>query len=118
MPFYCYRLDDGEVRDELFRMGEAPPKVQFLDGRTGVRDRPSEWQRGAKPAAKWPKECMSMSVIPQQVMDARRDAARRGVPLTFTDTGKAIAANAHDHAKAARMNGLHQRDSWGTSVEA
>lgn len=111
MPTYCYSIQDGQVVERIFPMGDAPKAIQ-LDGQEAKRDYRAE--RVGVPATKgWPMQaCVASGVHPGQAQELRDGLRRAGVPTEVTKGGDPIYRSAVHRKKALAARGLHDNASF------
>lgn len=132
MPSYCFKTEDGDILERVFRMGEAPEAITFYPKELGkqkevaVRDYGAEGVTGTvvgtanptranqRPKRPWPMApCVGSGVHPSQAQELRDHLAERGCRTEVTPSGDPIYTSAAHQKKALKIRGFRNKKSFG-----
>lgn len=124
MPTYCYKTEEGDILERVFRMGEAPGEIHLPGGKTATRDYQAEGVSGtvigtdnptcrSKPKRPWPMApCVASGVHASQAQELRDHLAERGCPTEVTNDGDPIYTSAAHRKKALKIRGFYDKASY------
>lgn len=112
MPTYCYKTDDGSVKQQLvYPIGKAPKEVKVHGGRVAKRDYAAE-SVGVPSTKGWPIECYGSGVNANQAGELRDHLKEKGVPTEISKDGNPIYRNARHRRRALKVRGLVDKNSF------
>lgn len=114
MAIYCYKTRHGQLAEEEFPIGTAPPSIQILTPH-GMEEAFRDYQaeqggiRGER--GLWPKTSDAVGVLPQQREEAMRESKEVGVPTVFNDAGQAVFRSRRHLNQYLRATGRRDNDA-------
>lgn len=111
MPMYSYTTSSGTTVERHFPMGEAPKRVR-VKGEYARKDLVADHVGRVVGRSGWPMWSMAMGVQPNQAAEAEAEAARLGVPTTFSrETGDCRFDNRAHRKKYLKATGYYDRNA-------
>jgi len=107
---YCYETAGGEVVEQDYPMGKAPPMI-LVRGKVARRSFAAEHKAGP-PTKGWPMTCYASGVNAEQAGELRRYLADHGVPTVVTPDGDPIYRDARHRKRALKCRGIVDRASF------
>ena len=113
MPTYCYETEGGQIVEEQFPVGKAPP-ILVLAGGQEVAKRCYQAERVSMPPSSdcWPMTCVASGVHPDQAGELREHFRKSGVPTEVKPDGDPVYRNARHRRKALKSRGQVDRNSF------
>ena len=110
MPVYCYQLENGQIVDKVFSMGEAPSEITE-GGMSGRRCFAAE-SKSVPPTSGWPLECYGSGVHASQRKALEKELKDKGVPTKVSADGNPIYTDANHRRKALKARGFVDKASF------
>ena len=114
MPIYCYVPKSGKkgkIVEQLHAFGKAPAEVT-IDGIVYERSIAAEQSGRVRPGDLWPLLSDAAGVHPDQVQEAQKTWAAKGIPTEFTPDGQAVFRSPQHRKQFLKAAGLHDKAAY------
>ena len=110
MPIYCYETEMGDIVEQIFDVGKAPPVI-LVEGIQATRCMGAE---GASVPSKigWPITCFASGVNAMDAGALRDHLKEKGVPTEVTPDGDPVYTSHAHRKKALKVRGLIDRAGY------
>lgn len=112
VPVYVYETNSGERHERFFAMGEAPDTIR-VKGREAVRNIIAEHTGFADTPDLWRDHTsVALGVMPEQVADAKAEAAKKGIKVEFDKSGNFKPRDKKNWKEYRNFRGFFDKDGY------
>lgn len=113
MPTYCYQDKQGFIHERVYRMGDAPKKIDL--GARGTAKRCFGAEGKTLPSSSistWPMECVASGVNARDRQKLANELKRKGVPTDISKDGNPIYRDKKHRDKALKARGFFDKNAY------